>query len=53
MTLQIKVELRGISHLAVYHCASGTVSALVTVTLVLWEEPDMVAFPNDNDSDLR
>ena len=53
MTLQIEVEFCGISYLAVYHCASGTVSAPVSVSVVPREKPDMVAFSDDNDGDLR
>ena len=53
MTLKIKVELRRISYLAVYHCSSWTVSALVSVSSILREEPDVVTFSDDNDGDLR
>ena len=53
VALQIEVELRGISHLAVDHCASWTVSTLVSVSSILREEPDVVTFSDDNNGDLR
>lgn len=52
VTLQIEVKLRGVSHLAVDHCASWAISAPVSITWVLGEEPDVVSFSDNNDGDL-
>ena len=53
MTLQIEVELHGISHLAVNYCTGWTISTPVSVSFILREEPDVVPFSDDNNGDLR
>lgn len=52
MTLQIEVELCGVSHLAIDDCASGTVAALVSVASVLGKKSNVMAFPYNDNSDL-
>ena len=53
MALQIEVKLHRISHLAVDHCACWTVSAPVSVSVMLREKPDVVTFSDDDKGDFR
>ncbi len=52
MTLQVEVELRGMSDIAIHDCAGRAVAA--TITLVeLREEADMVPLSDDDHGNLR
>lgn len=48
MTYQIPVKLGRVGHNTIHHGTCGTVPAPICVTRILCEEPDVVAF-GDND----
>ena len=51
VTLQIKVKFDGIDNIAVDDCASGAISAPITLVIRPREEANMVTFANDNKRD--
>jgi len=48
VTLQIKVKLDGIDNVAVDDCASGAISAPITLIFRSWEEANMVTLANND-----
>lgn len=53
MALQVKVEFSGVHYLSINNSPSWAISAPVRVFAARREEPDMMAFPNDDDRDRR
>jgi hypothetical protein len=51
VTLQIKVKFDRIDNIAVDDCASGAISAPITLVVRPREEANMVTFANNNERD--
>ena len=52
MTLQVEVELRRVNYVTIHNGSSRAIPASI-LDAGRWEEPDVVAFANDDDGDIR